>query len=140
MGGARTTIILSGVGLAAAAFVLDQLDYRAAVRSLPTEIFVLAVAALFAALGVYVGGRLAGGPRAGGFTRNEAAAKSLGLSPREIEILEAVAAGRSTKEAARDLGVSPETVKTHLSNLYRKLEASRRTEAIDKARRLDLIP
>ena len=135
------TIALSAVAIAAAAFLLDQLEYRYALKTLPTEGYVLALAIGFLALGLYAGRRLGrpGGAREG-FQRNDAAIRELGLSPRELEILERVAAGGSNKEIARDLGVSPNTVKTHVSKVYQKLEVRRRTEAADKARRLELIP
>lgn len=57
------------------------------------------------------------------------------LSPRERRVLDLLAEGRSNKEIARELGVSANTVKTHLANLYAKLGARRRTEAVAAARR-----
>jgi ATP/maltotriose-dependent transcriptional regulator MalT len=74
------------------------------------------------------------------FERNEAAIRSLGLSPREVQILAAMAGGESNKELARRLGISPNTVKTHISRVYEKLEVERRVQAIEKARSLALIP
>lgn len=62
------------------------------------------------------------------------------MTGQEIKVLERLAAGRSNKEIARDLGLSPNTVKTHVGNLYAKLEVSRRTQAVGKARELSLIP
>jgi DNA-binding CsgD family transcriptional regulator len=61
------------------------------------------------------------------------------LSPREQHVLALLARGLSNKELARELGVSANTVKTHLANVYEKLGARRRTEAIAAARRLGLI-
>ena len=51
-----------------------------------------------------------------------------------------LASGQSNKELARTLGISPNTVKTHLARLYEKLEVQKRVQAIEKARWLDLIP
>jgi ATP/maltotriose-dependent transcriptional regulator MalT len=65
---------------------------------------------------------------------------SLGISDREFEVLELLAAGRSNKEISARLNVSPNTVKTHLANLYGKLEVKRRTEAILRARELGMLP
>ena len=66
--------------------------------------------------------------------------RSLGLTPRECEILGLLASGQSTKEMARQLGISPNTVKTHVARVYEKLEVQRRIQAIHKARELALIP
>ncbi len=57
-----------------------------------------------------------------------------------MRVLERLAEGQSTKEIARTLGLSPNTVKTHLANLFGKLDVQRRTQAIHKARDLQLIP
>lgn len=76
----------------------------------------------------------------GPFQRNDAAIRALGLSPREVEILAALATGESNKELARRLGISPNTVKTHVAHVYEKLEVQRRVQAIEKARSLALIP
>jgi two-component system nitrate/nitrite response regulator NarL len=61
------------------------------------------------------------------------------LSPREKEVLAQLAKGQSTKEIARDLKLSPETVKDHLERLYAKLEARNRVEALERARGLGLL-
>ena len=61
-------------------------------------------------------------------------------SPRELEVLQALAAGLANKQIARQLGVSPNTVKTHVARLFDKLGAQRRTEAIRRARELGLVP
>ena len=79
-------------------------------------------------------------PPSSAFERNDAAIRSLGLTPREYEILQLLAAGQSTKEIARQLAISPNTAKTHLARVYQKLEVQRRTQAIHKARELALIP
>jgi DNA-binding CsgD family transcriptional regulator len=71
---------------------------------------------------------------------NDAAIRSLGLTPRECEILGRLASGESLKEIARALGISPNTVKTHVAKVYEKLEAPKRIQAVEKARFLGLIP
>lgn len=65
---------------------------------------------------------------------------SLGISERERVVLQQLAAGGSNKEIAQQLGISPNTVKTHVSRLFEKLGARRRTEAIQRARELGLLP
>jgi ATP/maltotriose-dependent transcriptional regulator MalT len=74
------------------------------------------------------------------FTPNTRAQEALGISRRELEVLALLAAGRSNKEIARRLAVSPNTIKTHVTKLLAKLEARRRTEAILRARELGMIP
>ena len=61
------------------------------------------------------------------------------LSERELEVLTLLASGRSNKEIAKDLFVAVGTVKTHTNNIYRKLDARNRAEALAKARRLKLL-
>ena len=73
------------------------------------------------------------------FVADDLAMESLGISGREREVLELLAAGRSNKEIARELNVSPNTVKTHVSKLFEKLAVRRRTEAISRARELGIL-
>ena len=68
------------------------------------------------------------------------AAKTDEISKRELEVLEFMASGLSNKEIGEKLFVSENTVKTHVSRLYEKLDVKRRTQAIEKAKRLILIP
>ncbi len=66
--------------------------------------------------------------------------EELGLSKREYEVLCQVALGLSNKEIATQLFVSESTIKTHVSNLLVKLDAKRRTQAIQIAKKLRIIP
>lgn len=134
------TIIPYALALALAATALTWLNHRYALHALPTATYIAVIAAGFTALGIWAGAKLTQRPAAGPFQRNEAALRSLGLSPRECDILDRLAAGRSNKEMARDLGISPNTVKTHIARVYEKLEVRRRVQAIEKARWLALIP
>ncbi|HEY0436275.1 MAG TPA: response regulator transcription factor [Phenylobacterium sp.] len=134
------TVLLWGLVLAAGAFVLQWLEYQYMVRAFSRDIYVAIIGTAFAAGGVWLGWKLTSRAHVGGFQRNAAALASLGLTGQELRVLEALAAGQSNKEIARALGLSPNTVKTHLANLFAKLEASRRTQAIMKARDLRLIP
>ncbi len=134
------TIILYAVALALAAFVLNWLELRYYARAFTTEIYIAILAVGFIALGIWAGVKLT--PRRAGaepFARNEAAVRSLRLSPRECEILALLASGESNKEMARRLGISPNTVKTHVARIYEKLEVQKRVQAIEKARFLALI-
>jgi ATP/maltotriose-dependent transcriptional regulator MalT len=86
-----------------------------------------------------VGHRLTVQKPQGPFEQNIAALRSLGISDRELEVLEALAEGQSNKQIGRTLGISPNTVKTHVARLYEKLQVNGRIPAIDAARALHLI-
>jgi DNA-binding CsgD family transcriptional regulator len=134
------TVLVYAVALAVAAAALEWLEYRYVTRRFSTEFYIAVIAAAFAALGVWAGRKLTPAPASATFERNEAAIRSLGLSPRECEILALLASGQSNKELARTLGISPNTVKTHVARVYEKLDVDRRVQAIEKARWLALIP
>lgn len=74
------------------------------------------------------------------FVRDTARQAALGITPRELEILELIAAGLSTREMAERLFVSENTVKTHAGRLFDKLSAKRRTQAVQLAKEAGLIP
>lgn len=136
----RRTIIIYALALAAGAFVLQWLQYRFLVRAFPAETYVALIALAFAGLGVWAGLKLARPTAPTAFKKNVAAITSLGLTLREQEVLGLLAAGKSNKEIAQKLGVSPNTVKTQVASLYQKLEVQRRTQAVQKARELAIIP
>ncbi|MBO9697659.1 MAG: response regulator transcription factor [Sphingopyxis sp.] len=132
-------IILYGTGLAAAAFLLEWLNYKHLVHRWSTEFYVVCIAVICVALGIWVGNRLTARPRQP-FARNDAVIAALGLSARECEVLEMLAAGHANKMIARELDISPNTVKTHVARVYEKLAVASRTQAIQKARTLDILP
>lgn len=132
-------ILLYGIGLAAAAFLLEWLNYKHVVHRWSAEFYILCIAAICVAIGIWVGNRLTARPRQA-FVRNEAAIATLGLSARECEVLEMLAAGHANKVIARRLDISPNTVKTHVARVYEKLAVASRTQAVQKARTLDILP
>jgi DNA-binding CsgD family transcriptional regulator len=132
-------ILIYGGLLALAALALQWLEFQLFVRAHPAELYVGLLAAGFMALGVWVGMRLIPRGSTGPFKPNDQVRGTLGISDREFEVLELLAAGRSNKEIASQLSVSPNTVKTHVAKLYSKLEVTRRTEAILKARELGML-
>jgi LuxR family maltose regulon positive regulatory protein len=67
------------------------------------------------------------------------AAEILNLTPREQQVLKEIGAGLSNKEIEEKLVISHNTVRTHIKNLYSKLDVTSRTQAIRKARELDLL-
>ena len=133
-------MLIYGFALAAGAAGLQWIEYQLWARTQPGAIYVALVASAFLALGIWVGVRLfRRESRPETFTPNERAQASLGITGREREVLQLLAAGRSNKEIARDLGLSPNTVKTHVARLFEKLGVARRTEAIGLARELGIV-
>ena len=123
--------------------ILKYAEYRFFVKDLSVEFYIGVVALMFTILGVWVGKQLTRkkiivvDPN---FSLNESNLEKLGISKRELEVLELIAQGMSNQEIADKLFVSPHTVKSHSSNLFVKLNARRRTEAIKKAKELMLLP
>ena len=141
--------LLGGVLIAA----LKMVEYRFLVLEHSLEIYGGVVAVLFSTLGIWLGLKLTRTREvvvvkevpvevrvAGPFERNEARREQLGITPRELEILEAIAAGLSNREIAERLFVSENTVKTHSSRLFDKLGAKRRTQAVQIGKAERLIP
>jgi DNA-binding CsgD family transcriptional regulator len=128
-------------------------EYHYAVVSHSVEIYAGVVAVIFAGFGIWLGGTLTRKkpevvvrevpvevPVAGPFVLNEARLGELQITPRELEILGLVADGLSNKEIAERVFVSESTVKTHVSRVFDKLGARRRTEAVQIAKASRLIP
>ena len=115
--------------------LLETVRYKAVIWDLSIEVFGGFVALTFLVLGIWVGITLYQKKSLTGRFKN----KKLGLSQREIEVLDLLAAGHSNMEIADLLFVSKNTVKTHVSSIYQKLHVNRRTQAIMRARELDII-
>ena len=143
-------VILYGISLALLLFVLKWLELRFLIIDHIIEIYVGAIALLFTGLGIWLARKLTS-PKvetrivevyvtAGDeFAVNEPERLRLGISQRELEVLQLVAEGLSNQEVAERLFVSLNTVKTHSSRIFEKLEVRNRTQAVERARRLRLI-
>ncbi len=141
----RRTILIYGLAMAALIAVLKLVEYKYFVRDIPLEFYIGLVAVLFTALGIWAGLRLTRPKikvidRSLPFERDQKELDRLGISKREYEVLELISRGLSNQEIADDLFVSTSTVKTHVSSLLAKLDANRRTQAISRAKELQLIP
>jgi DNA-binding NarL/FixJ family response regulator len=143
------TVFLYGLLGGVLIVVLKVVEYRYLVLAHSLEIYGGIVALLFSAIGIWLGLKLTRTRETlvvrevtvvGPFTRNEARLAQLGITPREFEILEALAAGHSNREIAERLFVSENTVKTHAARLFDKLAARRRTQAVQRAKEAGLIP
>jgi ATP/maltotriose-dependent transcriptional regulator MalT len=132
--------------LALLVFFLKFIEYRFFVRDLSLEFYLGLTAVVFTAMGIWAGIKLTRRKTlivtvpAADFKIDDGKLKQLGISKREYEVLELMARGLSNQEIADKLFVSLNTIKTHTSNLFLKLETKRRTQAIQKAKELRLIP
>jgi DNA-binding CsgD family transcriptional regulator len=137
----KKTVLIYGSVLALLVFTLQYFEYRVLVHDLSAEFYITVIAVMFTGLGIWVGRKLTTrkAPVAA-FQKNTKALDYLGISERELEVLELVAEGLSNQQVADKLFVSINTVKTHLSRVYEKLEVKRRTQAVEKAKSLKLIP
>jgi DNA-binding NarL/FixJ family response regulator len=138
------SILLFSFLIATLAIALQYLEYQYWVRSLSTEVYVGVIASLFLVLGWWLGNKWTSrqtemGDPANGFTLDADLAQKIGLSKRETEVLQLISEGHSNQEIADELYVSLSTIKTHVSNVFSKLDVQRRTQAMKKVQELGLL-
>ena len=145
--------ILYSVSLALLLLLLKWLELRFIIFDHSFEVYIGFIAVIFTALGIWLALKLSKPKietvviekevyvsRNENFVLNTSLVSQLELSKRELEILDLMARGNSNQEIAQKLFVSVSTVKTHNQNLFEKLDVKRRTQAVEKAKRLNLIP
>jgi NarL family two-component system response regulator LiaR len=141
----RKTILLYSFLLAGLIGMLKFLEYRYLIRSLSIDFYIGVLAFFFTVLGIWVGSKLTKRKeiivsiQQHQFVRNEESVRHFGISKRELEVLELIATGLSNQEIAEKMFVSLNTIKTHLSSLFVKLNVKRRTQAVQKAKSCGLI-
>ncbi|MBS1573341.1 MAG: DNA-binding response regulator [Bacteroidetes bacterium] len=144
--------MIYGISLAFLLFFLKWLELRFIIFEHSYEIYIGLIAILFTALGIWLALKLSKPKietvviekeiyieKSENFVQNTALISKLELSKRELEVLELLAKGLTNQEIASRLFVSLSTVKAHNQNLFEKLDVKRRTQAIEKAKRLNLI-
>ena len=147
----KKTVLLYGLLGGVLIALLKLVEYRYLVLEHSLEVYGGIVALVFALVGLWLGRKLTRErivthevrvevPRTGPFVRDQAQVEALGITPRELDILEALASGLSNKEIGERLFVSENTVKTHAARLFIKLDAKRRTQAVQRAKEAGLIP
>ncbi len=143
---------------------LQYTEYRFVIIEHSVELYGALVAILFAAFGIWLGLRItrrretgsgetiretvvvrevlvpAEAPAREPFAPDIARQQTLGITARELEILNLIARGLSNREIATQLFVSENTVKTHCSRAFDKLGAARRTQAVQRGKELGLLP
>lgn len=146
-------VIVYGISLAIILFALRWLELRLIILDHAFEIYIAGIAIIFTAIGIWLALKLAK-PKVktivvekevyiasnGEFKLNQTQLDKLGLSKRELEVLQLMAEGLSNQEIAARLFLSLNTIKTHSSRLFEKMNVGRRTQAIDTAKKLGIIP
>lgn len=142
---------MAGYGLAMALLliVIKWFELRFFLFDHSTEVYFGIIALIFTSLGIWIANNLSrpivkavepGAPQQENITVNKKAIEASGLSKRELEILHMMATGLSNQEIADTLFISLSTVKSHVTSIFTKLEVVRRTQAIEKAKSLKIIP
>ena len=146
------SVLIYGASLAALLFVMKWLEWRFLIADYAVEIYAGALSIIFTSLGVWLAVKLMKPKTNTVFVEKEVIIKTndfvldeqelarLGLSKRELEVLQLMAEGMSNHQIAERLFVSLNTIKTHSARVFEKLEVQRRTQAVDKAKKLRLIP
>ena len=145
------SIFLYGTSLAILLLFIKWLEWRLVVIDYTFELYAGAIAILFTGLGIWLANKLTH-PKTNTvviekqvlvetqhFVLNEAELARLRLSKRELEVLQLMAEGLSNLQIAEQLFISLNTVKTHSSKIFDKLEVQRRTQAVEMARKLKII-
>ncbi len=145
--------IVYGASLASLLFLLKWVELRFLIFDHAFEVYIGAIALIFTAFGIWLALKLSRPkietviiekeirvlPKEN-FELNEKELNKSGMSKRELEVLELMSDGLSNQEIAERLFVSLNTIKTHSSKVYEKLDVKRRTQAVEKARKIGLIP
>ncbi|HEV7350387.1 response regulator transcription factor [Telluribacter sp.] len=147
------SIVGYGLLMGGLIFALKWLQWKFLIEDTSTEMYTGLIAVFFTLVGIAVASQLTrshiktvvvekevflNAPEE--FIINEAELKKLELTNREYEVLQQLAQGHSNAEIAENLFLSLSTVKTHLSNLFVKMEVKNRTQALEKAKRLKITP
>jgi DNA-binding CsgD family transcriptional regulator len=144
-------VALYGLGIGLVVTIMRWIDYKHAVHAWTLELYAGTIAVVFAVVGIWLGLHMKQRRKAPPETTIEVrqtsvdqtfkteTAEEAGLSRRELEVLQLMASGHSNQEIADKLFVSLNTVKTHTSNLYVKLEVKRRGQAVVKAKELGIL-
>ena len=146
------SVLLYGISMALLLFLLKWLEFKLVIINHAFEIYIGAIAIVFTALGIWLALRLTRRKtetiivekevyirREPDFRINEQMLDDLNISKRELEVLQLMAEGLSNQEIAARLFVSLNTIKTHSSRIFEKMDVKRRTQAVEKAKRMNII-
>jgi DNA-binding CsgD family transcriptional regulator len=140
-----------GISIAVLFFILRWFEIRYLILSQQYDVFFGLIALVFTILGIWLARQLSE-PKTFLIEKEIIVSSSkmndidwakideLQISKRELEVLNLLATGKSNDEIAQTLFVSRNTIKTHIANLYQKLEVKRRTQAVEKAKSWGILP
>lgn len=144
-------LISYAIAMAILLLLLRLLEYKFLVLEYKIEIYAGIIAIIFLLIGIWVANKVTK-PKVetvvvekevkifqDNFSINTEAIETLKISSRELEVLQLMAKGLSNQEIADALFVSLHTIKTHNANLFEKLEVKRRTQAVEVAKKLQII-
>ncbi len=155
--GTTKHILIYGASLAVLLFLVKWLEMQYLIIDNAMDIYIGAIALIFTALGIWLALKLMKPKKetiiierevfinvpmpsvTGNFAVNEKALEKSGISGRELEVLQLMAGGLSNQEIADRMFVSLNTIKTHSSNLFVKLDVKRRTQAVEQGRKMGII-
>ena len=143
-------ILLYGLCGGVLIVVLKLIEYRFLVIEHSVEIYGGLIALFFSGVGIWLGLKLTKEkerivvrevpvPSSGPFVRNETRQRELGITARELEILELIAQGLSNREIGRTLVISEHTAANHIRSILRKTGCANRTEAASYAHRHNVV-
>lgn len=133
------TILLYGTLLGILIVLISSAEYIFWMKMNFIELYIGVIAAMFLGLGLWFGKKLIIQKKTEKIIAQEYTVNELGISKREFEVLTLVSKGLSNQQIADTLFVSTNTIKTHTSNIFEKLEVKNRTQAIIKAKKLGII-
>jgi DNA-binding CsgD family transcriptional regulator len=153
------TVILYAVSLAILFIIMRLVEYKLLIIDHSFEIYVGSIALFFLLLGIWISRKLFGPrkeisiveketivekeifvTRPEIFVPDQKAIEEAEISSRELEVLELIAKGMSNQEIADNLFLSLSTIKTHVASIFFKLDVTRRTQAVEKAKNRNIIP
>ena len=136
----KRTILIYAAFIVALLSLFQLSKYSYATGDISIEIIIALIAIVFFFIGIYINKRSLKANEDSNWEIDQEKIEQLGLSNREYEVLQEISNGLSNKEIAGKLFVSESTVKTHVSNILIKLDAKRRTQAIQKAKMYRILP
>jgi len=143
------SLIYYAIAMGALMILLRSLEFQLVIIKHAFEIYAAIIAIIFTALGVWLAVKLTK-PKTNTviiekeipqkeFVFNDAEFARLGISKRELEVLQLMALGYSNAEIGEKMFLSANTIKTHAANLFEKLEVKRRIQAVERAKQLGLL-